>query len=433
MATDLMVSFATEDLATPEHDQVIVRLADFLHSRGITGSFHLTGDYARYLWRQNKTRVIKALERHEIGYHSNTHGCFPFLGEIAENYGWDEAVARYMYTESQGINDIYRLFRRSPAYIVTEFLKIPQLIDAYNRLGIKVMGLTSLPGDTPFVSYAGTVCYRGPLLGVESAPHPGRLEKYKNAFKNLQEAGEPVIKIFLHPYKLIYNNTIEAWHDINNFYRSYDIQRPWVSPQKSLYDQSTFNELIRQFEDFIDFTLEQDTRYCHTEKLAYEYYRPNPLWVSRKQADELWRSFTRSRSHVDSYSPAEIVGMRAFSLAEPHSDKIMVRNLLGPESVPVRDPATTVHSMNLEMDYTDRLPVKWPLELFCGEFPVIAGCGSFLEKSWTRSIYPDGFTAANICKSARLQSWSYRPAAANESRSTRRGTNNLLVELSAGS
>ena len=57
----IIVSFATEEFVTPEHDDVILRLAAILRRRGITGSFHLTGDYARKLRERRRSDVITAL------------------------------------------------------------------------------------------------------------------------------------------------------------------------------------------------------------------------------------------------------------------------------------------------------------------------------------------------------------------------------------
>ncbi len=48
--------------------------------------------------------------------------------------------------------------------------------------------------------------------------------------------------------------------------------------------------------------------------------------------------------------------------------------------------------------------------VFVCSLPETAADPSFTAKEWTRDIYPDGFTGENICRLARLQSWSFRPA-----------------------
>ena len=55
------ISFATEDFITPGHDMVLMRICDILEARGITGSFHLTGEFARYLRRERRVELIDRL------------------------------------------------------------------------------------------------------------------------------------------------------------------------------------------------------------------------------------------------------------------------------------------------------------------------------------------------------------------------------------
>ena len=42
--------------------------------------------------------------------------------------------------------------------------------------------------------------------------------------------------------------------------------------------------------------------------------------------------------------------------------------------------------------------------------PGVADEPFFLEETFTRPIYPEGFEGRNICRMARLQSWSWKPA-----------------------
>ena len=81
----LFISFATEEFVTPAHSEIIIKIASILSDRCITGSFHLTGEFARYLRDNQRCDIIEVLRQHEIGYHSNTHGAYPFIGSICEN------------------------------------------------------------------------------------------------------------------------------------------------------------------------------------------------------------------------------------------------------------------------------------------------------------------------------------------------------------
>src|SRR5690242_21533303 len=64
--------FDTEDYILPPSDDVAKRLAAFLTEQGIQATFKVVGEKARTLERRHRTDVIAALQKHAIGYHSNT-------------------------------------------------------------------------------------------------------------------------------------------------------------------------------------------------------------------------------------------------------------------------------------------------------------------------------------------------------------------------
>ena len=58
-----------------------------------------------------------------------------------------------------------------------------------------------------------------------------------------------------------------------------------------------------------------------------------------------------------------------------------------------------------------RMPEKIAPELFVCNLPEAAAAEpEYLEKTWTRDIYPENFTGKEICRLSTLQSWSFRPA-----------------------
>lgn len=89
---------------------------------------------------------------------------------------------------------------------------------------------------------------------------------------------------------------------------------------------------------------------------------------------------------------------------------IPVRTVCGPADELKVDPAVTVKDAEIAFEYSGRMPSVLPPELFIVPLPVSAEEPEFSRKSWTRDIYPDDFTGKNICRLARLQSWSFRKA-----------------------
>ena len=412
MKTRILVTFATEDPVTPGHDDIICKLCRGLAERGIPGGFHMTGDFVRSLRRRGKSEVISALKEHEAGYHTNTHASYPFLGKFGETLPWDEAVARYMQTESRGIEDIYDITGTAPGYIVTEFLKVPQLVEAYRKLGFRYAGLNSgMPdSDTGAICCMGMYCYAGQIFGMEMPPYPGRLEDGLKHLREILEKRPPALKIFLHPYKLLYNSNIQAWYGENNFYRFYDPAGFWRLPEKSLYPPDVSSQLLNEFFALLDCAAQFDVEFVRTVEQLEAFVRPSGLSVSAARVQELWQQFCASCSGTGEFTPAEITAMRSFMLAHPESEMIPVRTVCGPADELKVDPAVTVKDAEIAFEYSGRMPSVLPPELFIVPLPVSAEEPEFSRKSWTRDIYPDDFTGKNICRLARLQSWSFRKA-----------------------
>src|SRR6202012_3996255 len=73
----IVLWFDTEDYMLPASDDAALRIADFLTQQGVRATFKVVGEKARVLEQRQRTDVIAALARHEIGYHSNTHSQQP--------------------------------------------------------------------------------------------------------------------------------------------------------------------------------------------------------------------------------------------------------------------------------------------------------------------------------------------------------------------
>src|SRR5205814_8227514 len=107
--------FDTEDYILPESDDVAKRLATFLTELGIRATFKVVGEKARTLERRHRTDVIAALQKHEIGYHSNYHSVQPSPAMYLANLGWDEGVAEFDRRERPGYDDVKRVFGVAPS------------------------------------------------------------------------------------------------------------------------------------------------------------------------------------------------------------------------------------------------------------------------------------------------------------------------------
>ncbi|OGV52321.1 MAG: hypothetical protein A2017_13485 [Lentisphaerae bacterium GWF2_44_16] len=463
---EIIISFATEDFITPEHDEVLLWLAEMLSKRGIKGCFHLTGDLARELRDRRRKDIIRALQKHEIGYHCNTHGAYPFIFSVCENMDWDSAVSRLMETEAKGIHDISEITGTFPKYFVIEFARAPQLIYAMRMLGISTLGLSELPSmEKPFVSYAGSLCYSGPIMGLEPPQmEQKRLQNMKNEFDALYSKAsegeyDGILKVFLHPYKLIYPHAEASWVSRNDIYRKYDVKNKWLVPP--LFPAKTIKRLHREFEEIVDYILEhKGVKFLSTSELSDKYRTRYPSFVTLKSLLEIAEKSIAETTFIKSggiyYSPAEILAMAVYALKEFEKNKklpeeIIYRNILGPvESAPpfrktgkikTENILKTMDNINRKIDFHQRMPshieigkdtlppggafkllMKVLVSLSKGnklpyheagsfqDFPSVSEEKYFQTKTFTRPIYPENFTGKNICVSNKLQSWSYKPS-----------------------
>jgi hypothetical protein len=156
-----------------------------------------------------------------------------------------------------------------------------------------------------------------------------------------------------------------------------------------------------------------------------------------------------------SVSPAEAFGMLVRVLRTYHEDgalpeKVFMRNVIGPTSpIPerlgegaVRSSAVleALRSIDRALDGDQSVPSSAEIdgitvgpgqmlhglrnlyaaaragqkpesvELSGPNLPIIADESFFMQETFTREIYPEGFEGRNICRMCRLQSWSWKPA-----------------------
>lgn len=302
-------------------------------------------------------------------------------------------------------------------------------------------------------------------MGLESPPHEGRLQEMKNEFDHiyLQEKAKGAngaIKLFNHPYKFVYNNNTASWVSENKIYKSYDIQTPWIIPEKSLYSQEVMDCLFREFEQLLDYILEKDDiKFLSTSQIAQPYREKTPHFISKEVFFELVKQIDENIKWLKSgnmiLAPSEIFALmtyalKYFSIYREIPQYLPMREPLGPVvltsctlnevvSIPTEAVIENIVSIDKELDFSQQLPVeiefsdfKIPLgsayhafaELLknpvpnsgkiifrpATSLPQVAAQSGFSAQSWTKQSYPEGFTGENICIHARLQSWTFKPA-----------------------
>ncbi|MCW8132357.1 MAG: hypothetical protein KIS92_18565 [Planctomycetota bacterium] len=112
MATPVIVSFDTEDFIGPASDDALLRLARLLTAKKIRGSFCMVGEKARVLHERGRKDVLKALEPHEIGFHSRDHSIHPTIAPRCEELGWSAGLENLRQLELPAMRWVRDIFNR---------------------------------------------------------------------------------------------------------------------------------------------------------------------------------------------------------------------------------------------------------------------------------------------------------------------------------
>src|SRR5262245_16949292 len=209
--------FDTEDYILPQSDTAAKRLAETLTRLGVRATFKVVGEKARMLERRGRKDVIAALQKHEIGYHSNTHSQQPTVAVYLQHAGWEDGAAEFYRREVQGVRDIERIFGVTPvcygqpgsawasqAYPALERMGVEAYVDEADHVGID---------DQPFY-YGGMLNVfkmRSTVLRMELGK-PDNLSqaqaKFQKAVAYLRSRGGGTISIYYHPCEFIHR---EFW------------------------------------------------------------------------------------------------------------------------------------------------------------------------------------------------------------------------------
>ena len=212
---DLVISFDTEDFATPEALDAAGWWADELSARGWCGSFQMVGEVVRLLLREERHDILAALARHEIGTHTDLHSVPPTHAAALEGLDLEEGLAWVWRNEAPCMQAILGAFGRVPV----SFCKpgsswAPATLLAHAAMGVKIFC------DAPFSPAAGYPFWYAGLLNVRYdlefdmlyTPDSGAEERFRATFGRLAEAAgdDGVVTLFTHPNMLVTRRFYDA-------------------------------------------------------------------------------------------------------------------------------------------------------------------------------------------------------------------------------
>lgn len=432
--------FDTEDYIEPAADDAALRIATDLDKLGVPATFKVVGEKARVLESRGRLDVIRALGRHDIGYHSNFHSIQPTPALYLRDMAWLDGAAEFERRERPGAEDVRRIFGATPScYGQPGSSWAPQTFRALLRMGIPVylddgdhVGI----GEQPFwfggmlnVFNMGRFQIRASLNDEGALPEA--IAKFDHAAEQLDGKGGGVISIYYHPTEFV---TTAFW-DLNFAKGANPERNDWKKPPRRTAEESERCYRIL-------------ARYVEHAKA-----RPGVRFVTARELPLLYES--QSAREVDRAIIARHLADRQTFIQTEHgalSAAEMLEILLGLEPTLVEGPATrgaTTYRLPeiprpvFERAKADaagfiranrRLPAaiwigsdKLSLADFTatlaadpgGANPVAVRKGNLeMEKfvstdarhSFDWPIHPEGFSAPELLELARLQAWTLKPA-----------------------
>jgi hypothetical protein len=432
--------FDTEDYIEPAADDAALRIATDLDKLGVRATFKVVGEKARVLESRGRADVIRALGRHDIGYHSNFHSIQPTPALYLRGMGWLDGAAEFERRERPGVEDVRRIFGATPScYGQPGSSWAPQTFRALLHLGIPVyldegehVGIAEQPfwfGGMLNVFNMGRYQLRASLDDESALPRA--LEKFDQAAEQLEAKGGGVISIYYHPTEFV---TTAFW-DLNFAKGANPERADWKKPPRRTMEESERCYRIL-------------TRYVEHAKS-----RSGVHFVTARELPLLYESqivHTGDRTsiarHMVEHETFLVTDHGAISAAET------LQILLEMEPVIVEGPVargtSTYHLEEIsrpvfERAKTDasgfiranrRLPAevwigseKLSLADFAATLAADDGSASAIavrkgnlemekyvatdaRRSFDWPIHPEGFSAPDLLELARLQAWTLKPA-----------------------
>jgi hypothetical protein len=462
--------FDTEDYILPASDDAAKHIADFLTQQGIRATFKVVGEKARVLERRQRTDVIAALGRHEVGYHSNNHSQQPTVAEYESVLDWELGQEEFNRRERSGFDDVNRIFGKAPTcYGQPGVSWAPQAYPALKKWGINVY-----LDDGEHVQLDGKPFWYGGLLNIfhiqagrQLQPNGdwSNLEKAKADFKTLyaEMSSRPpggFVSFMFHPTQLV---SKVFWDAVNFAHGANPPRSEWKlqaenSPEQTERAFLYFEGLITYIKSFPGvrfvtaseaylicrdkahgrfFNVEQIAEIASRVKTDITYQLHDNYAVAGSEVFWLLNSFTARFVNQGSVQPVKLdatpfgpssppygvttagenveVGWSQFSRTSVDVNEFIEKYQAMPNVVWFGSKTATPEAYLLALAGVTRSLVskgKPPdsVKILPAELAAAQWVASDSPSIWEWPIFSPGFHSAHLMELARLQAWTIKPA-----------------------
>jgi hypothetical protein len=458
--------FDTEDYILPASDDAALHVADFLTGEDVRATFKVVGEKARTLERRERTDVIAALKKHEIGYHSNYHSVQPSPAMYLSNLGWDEGVAEFDRRERPGFDDVKRIFGVAPScYGQPGSSWGPESYGAMRKWGMEVYldaGSHVRLNDKPYY-YCGILnLYKlAYQMRANLNGGPKDLQEAEDRFlaarEKLHAEGSGIVSIFYHPCEFVHK---EFWDGVNFRNGANPPREEWKLPPmkspeetKAAYDVfEGYVRFMKRFPDVRFITATQAARLYRDKARGRKFTDDEIKTLARavtgdvtfQQRDDYALSAAEIFAILNTYLANRAAGREpaavawqgtpygpsnpAPALAEPVTTdwsqftrtsidvadflvkqrRIPTVVWLGSTAVPPE--AYLVALARVVADLADGKPAPKSVEVGPARLAIAANVADDGQNLWGWIIFPRGFRAPAMMELAKRQAWTLKPA-----------------------
>jgi hypothetical protein len=433
--------FDTEDYVDPIADDAALRIAQDLDRLGARATFKVVGEKARTLEARGRRDVIRALARHDIGYHAENHSIAPAPSVYLRDLGWLDGAAEFARREGRGVVDIRRIFGVTPScYGQPGSSWGPQSYPALLRMGIPVyldeginVGLDEQPfwfGGLLHVFNMGRFLIR-PSLEDESKLSL-ELQNFDRAAEELATHGGGVISTYYHPTEFVHE---EFWDAVNFPKGAYRERSQWQNPRRRTPDaaERCYRILARYVEHA---KTVPDVRFVTARELPLLYESALPHSPDRQRAaEQLAVRQTFLATGDGAFSAADLllallglepqvvegptmrqdstfrgaeIPRAQFEIAKADVVSFIRANRRLPPSAWIGDARLSLPDFAATLAADRPGPPSVGVRKGNPEMERYVATDAVKAFSW--AIHPDGFDAPNLLELARLQAWTLKPA-----------------------
>lgn len=427
--------FDTEDYIEPAADDAALRLAVELENIGVQATFKIVGEKARMLEARGRRDVIRALARHDIGYHADNHSIPPSPAVYLKPLGLLEGAEEFARREGKGVEEIRRIFGVTPScYGQPGSSWGPQTTIALRKLGIPVyldegsqVGLDNQPfwyGGILHVFNLGRFSLRADINDESRLPQA--VARFEAAVAELRKRGGGVLHTYYHPTEFV---TTEFWDAVNfargRFTSPWDYRRPQLRSDEAR--ERAYRILIQYLRRIRQIA---GVKFITARQLPQIFDDPRqPVDVT-----EIRQRFAKSIDIDGPHSPADqLLALLGFPAQHVDGPTQRVESTVSASAIP-RD--LFLRGRQDAIDFIERFH-RLPSHVWFGSerlsladfAATLAGddggptvavrkgnlaferhIASDARRSFNWVIHPEGFEAPELLELGRLQAWTLKPA-----------------------